>query len=101
MKEHVVTPFGRVVRKLEEDFKNSRKLLTAVGDENRQHLLCVMLNCPVEGARVTEITEMTHLSRPAVLTGYRIYLQSFRRTTRGLIWNSFWETTRKWKYRDR
>ena len=67
MKEHVVTPFCKEVRKLEEDFKNCRKLLTAVGDENRQHLLCVMLNCPVEGARVTEITEMTHLSRPAVL----------------------------------
>ena len=58
MKEHVVTPFCREVRKLEEDFKNCRKLLTAVGDENHQHLLCVMLNCPVEGARVMEITEI-------------------------------------------
>ena len=53
MKEHTVTPFCKEVRKLEEEFKNCRKLLTAVGDENRQHLLCVMLNCPIEGVRVT------------------------------------------------
>ncbi len=65
MKEHTVTPFCKEVRILEEEFKNCQKL-TAVGDENRQHLLCVMLNCPIEGVRVTEITEMTHLSRPTV-----------------------------------
>ncbi|NMN01384.1 ArsR/SmtB family transcription factor [Bifidobacterium panos] len=64
--DHAVTPFCEEVRKLEEEFKNCQKLLTAVGDENRQHLLCVMLNCPIEGARVTQIAEMTHLSRPAV-----------------------------------
>jgi len=29
-------------------------------------LLCVMLSCPIEGARVTALTRMTHLSRPAV-----------------------------------
>lgn len=64
--DHAVTPFCEEVGKLEEEFKNCQKLLTAVGDENRQHLLCVMLNCPIEGARVTQIAEMTHLSRPAV-----------------------------------
>lgn len=66
MPERETSPFCKEVRKLEEEFKNCRELLTAVGDENRQHLLCVMLNCPIEGARVSEITELTHLSRPAV-----------------------------------
>ena len=66
MKEHSVTPLCAEAKKLENDFKSCRKLLTAVGDENRQHLLCVMLSCPIEGVRVAELTEMTHLSRPAV-----------------------------------
>jgi ArsR family transcriptional regulator, arsenate/arsenite/antimonite-responsive transcriptional repressor len=66
MDEHQSTPLCKEVRALEEEFKNCRKLLAAVGDENRQHLLCVMPNCPIDGVRVSEITEKTHLSRPAV-----------------------------------
>ena len=66
MNDKISTPFCKEVKILEEEFKKCRKLLTAVGDENRQHLLCVMLNCPINGVRVTEITEMTHLSRPAI-----------------------------------
>ena len=36
MKEHTSAPLCKEVRKLEEDFKNCRKLLTAVGDESEQ-----------------------------------------------------------------
>ena len=44
-----------------------QKVLIALGDENRQHLILEMMqmgNC--SGVRVGEITEKTHLSRPAV-----------------------------------
>lgn len=55
------------IEKLAEDFENCRRVLIALGDENRQHLLLEMMkmeNC--SGARVGDITERTHLSRPAV-----------------------------------
>jgi len=55
------------VEKLAEDFENCRKVLIALGDENRQHLILEMMkmeNC--SGARVGDITKRTHLSRPAV-----------------------------------
>lgn len=53
-------------RKLEEEFKNCRKVLNAVGDEVRQHLICIMLECPCSGSRVIDIAKRTNLSRPAV-----------------------------------
>ena len=53
-------------RKLEDEFKSCRKLLIAVGDEMRQHLLCVMMESPCDGVRVVELAEKTNLSRPAV-----------------------------------
>lgn len=55
------------IEKLAWDFENCRKVLVALGDENRQHLILEMMkmeNC--FGARVGDITERTHLSRPAV-----------------------------------
>lgn len=55
------------IEELAEDFENCRKVLVALGDENRQHLILEMMkmeNC--FGARVGDITEKTHLSRPAV-----------------------------------
>ncbi len=55
------------IEMLAEDFEKCQKVLTALGDENRQHLILEMMkirNC--FGARVGEITEKTHLSRPAV-----------------------------------
>ena len=38
--------FCEEVHKLEAEFKQCRKLLNATGDENRQHLICVMMNMP-------------------------------------------------------
>lgn len=52
---------------LAESFASCSKMLTAIGDETRQHLIIEMLkigNC--NGVRVGEITEKTNLSRPAV-----------------------------------
>lgn len=48
-------------------FERCREILLALGDENRQHMILEMMkigNC--NGVRVNEITERTHLSRPAV-----------------------------------
>lgn len=52
---------------LSSDFASCTKILTALGDETRQHLILEMMqigNC--SGVRVCEITEKTNLSRPAV-----------------------------------
>ena len=52
---------------LSDEFIKAQKILTAIGDENRQHLIIEMMqmgNCT--GVRVGDITERTHLSRPAV-----------------------------------
>ena len=50
---------------LAREFENCHKAFIALGDENRQHIVIVLLeNCG--GMRVGEITERTHLSRPAV-----------------------------------
>lgn len=55
------------VAALAEKFTSCTKILTALGDETRQHLILEMMrygNC--NGVRVCEITEKTNLSRPAV-----------------------------------
>lgn len=55
------------IEELAEDFENCRKVLVALGDENRQHLILEMMKMEdCFGARVGDITERTHLSRPAV-----------------------------------
>lgn len=55
------------IESLAEEFKASRKVLIALGDENRQHLILEMMQMgKCSGVRVGEITEKTNLSRPAV-----------------------------------
>lgn len=52
---------------LSEEFRASQKVLIALGDENRQHLILEMMQMgDCNGSRVGDITERTHLSRPAV-----------------------------------
>lgn len=52
---------------LAEEFESSRQIMNALGDENRQHLILVMLRSGVQGGmRVNDIALQTHLSRPAV-----------------------------------
>lgn len=54
------------VRRLEGEFRACQKILTAMGDETRQHLLCVMLQNPCSGSRAIDLAKQTNLSRPAV-----------------------------------
>lgn len=55
------------IDKLADDFERCQKILLALGDENRQHMILEMMKMgDCSGVRVNEITEKTHLSRPAV-----------------------------------
>lgn len=61
------------IRKLTLEFEKSKKILLALGDENRQHLILEMMQMgQCGGVRVGAITEKTHLSRPAVSHHIRI-----------------------------
>ena len=58
---------GAELAQLAQDFEDCRKLLIALGDENRQHLILEMMQMgDCHGVRVGAITQRTHLSRPAV-----------------------------------
>lgn len=55
------------IKQLAKEFANCKKILNAIGDENRQHLILEMLQLEeCSGVRVGTITEKTNLSRPAV-----------------------------------
>ena len=51
---------------LHEQFSQSMKTITAIGDEVRQNIIITLLECGCYGFRVGEITNRTHLSRPAI-----------------------------------
>lgn len=52
--------------KIAECFRNCQKIILALGDETRQHMIMTLLESEQIGLRVGEITAKTHLSRPAV-----------------------------------
>lgn len=55
------------IQQLSGEFESCRRILLALGDENRQHLILEMMKMgECGGVRVGAITEMTNLSRPAV-----------------------------------
>lgn len=55
------------IDKLAEDFAGCQKILIALGDANWLHMILEMMKIgKCSGVRVNEITEKTHLSRPAV-----------------------------------
>ena len=55
------------IHQLAEEFESCRKLLLALGDQNRQHLILEMMRMgQCEGVRVGAITEKTNL--PALLS---------------------------------
>lgn len=61
------------LNRIKEDFINCREVLLAIGDETRQSILLVLMGTECKtGLRVGEITEQTHLSRPAVSHHLRI-----------------------------
>ena len=55
-----------------DEFKNSQKILIAIGDQVRQHIIIQMLICNQNGSthcngmRVGDIAALTKLSRPAI-----------------------------------
>ena len=55
------------IENIKNEFLNSRKILNAVCDENRQKILLVLMdNCVSGGVRVNDIAKSVNLSRPAV-----------------------------------
>ena len=54
------------IEKLKSEFTQCQKLFTALGDETRKQLICIMLCGDCSGSRVIDIAKKTHLSRPAV-----------------------------------
>lgn len=55
------------ISQLALEFADCQKILTAIGDETRQHLILEMMKMgECKGVRVGAITEKTNLSRPAV-----------------------------------
>lgn len=62
-----MTSYYKDIRILAEEFESCQKILIALGDENRQHLMLEMMKMEqCGGVRVGTITEKTHLSRSAV-----------------------------------
>lgn len=55
------------VELLADEIESSRKLLVALGDESRQHLMVAMMRTgDCSGIRAVDIADRTNLSRPAV-----------------------------------
>ena len=53
------------ITRLQKEFRSCQKVLTAIGDETRMHILFMMLDGPCSGQRVVDIASRTNLSRPA------------------------------------
>lgn len=67
MTETIDSAMEKKIERLSDLFKESQKLLTALGDENRQNLILTMMgreDC--NGVRVIDVAGHTSLSRPAV-----------------------------------
>lgn len=55
------------ITRLTDEFEDCRKLLQALGDETRQRIILRMMQMRrCGGVQASEITEGSHLSRPAV-----------------------------------
>lgn len=63
-------------KEIKEQFSACRKLLVALGDETRQLIISVLVDADCAGLQVGEITEKTHLSRPAVSHHLKILYES-------------------------
>lgn len=66
-----------LMNELASEFKNSLKVLNAVGAETRQAILMALLQGPQKpGMRVGEIRAITHFSRPAVSHHLKILIEA-------------------------
>lgn len=54
------------LEKIMDGFHHCRGALTAIGDETRQLILLTLLQSDLNGIRVGEIAQKTHLTRPSV-----------------------------------
>lgn len=54
------------LKRIIKEFEVCHDALVAIGDETRQLIIMTLLASDCNGIRVGEITEKTHLSRPAV-----------------------------------
>lgn len=54
------------LKQLENEFKECRAVLTAIGDETRQLIILCLMKGTFPGMRVGEITKRVNLSRPAI-----------------------------------
>jgi DNA-binding transcriptional ArsR family regulator len=54
------------MQSIASDFESLQQAFIALGDETRQQIIMTLLLSDHNGIRVGEITEKTHLSRPAV-----------------------------------
>jgi ArsR family transcriptional regulator len=61
---------------IKDQFHACRRLLVALGDETRQLIIAVLAEAECVGMRVGDITEQTHLSRPAVSHHLKILLDA-------------------------
>ncbi|MGG7059036.1 ArsR/SmtB family transcription factor [Clostridium nigeriense] len=76
---------------LAKELKACKKAFIALGDETRQQIIVALLESEVHGIRVGEITEKTHLSRPAVSHHLQILKEA------GII-NMYREGTKNYYY---
>lgn len=63
-------------RLLSSQFKELKPVFVAMGDETRQQIFITLLENEDRGMRVPQITEQTHLSRPAVSHHLQILLRA-------------------------
>lgn len=54
------------LKQLENEFKECRAVLAAIGDETRQLIILCLMKGTFPGMRVGEITKKVNLSRPAI-----------------------------------
>lgn len=64
------------LQKIVDGFRECRNAFTAIGDETRQLILLVLLESDLEGIRVGEIAQKTHLTRPSVSHHLQILKES-------------------------
>jgi len=61
---------------LSEKFKKCGTAISAIGDETRRQIICILLENENIGMRVGEITARAHLSRPAVSHHLKVLRES-------------------------
>lgn len=79
--------------RLAQEFKGLEDVFAALGDENRRRIFIALLENEKVGLRVLEITEITHLSRPAVSHHLQVLKKS------GVI-NMYRDGTKNYYYAD-